>query len=509
MLSPTSLAGDPGTSEHRAMLLLNARLGVGGRLASVLITDGVVTSIAEPTAHRRCTSTAEVIDLAGRTVLPGFWDAHVHTLQWACARRRISLREAGSARHAAAIMGDAARDGRYRAGEVLVGYGFQDGLWSDVPHASLLDAACPANPVILVSNDLHACWLNRRAMEVAGISGHPDGLLLETEGDGALARLESVAAKTADEWVLDAVRSAATRGVVGITDFEVADNVADWRRRARGRTLPVKVECTIYPQDLDHAIDAGLRTGQRIDVDGNHLEVGHLKIFVDGSLNARTAYCNVPYPGLNGEAACGLVRTPVERLYELVRQAVPRGIYPAVHAIGDRAVSIALDAFEKLECPGRIEHAQLVDQPDFKRVDLPGLILGVQPSHLLDDRGVAERHWHGRTAGAFAYGALLRAGATLEIGSDAPVGPMDPWVGIAAAINRATANSDSWHPENALTLEQALTAASRGRQHVEVGMQADLVVTDTDPVEIAPHDLPNIPVSGTLSSGRWTHRTFD
>lgn len=488
-------------------VLVNARLGLAGRPASILIEHGSIVSVDRDSTHPSSDSRTAVVDVGGRTVLPGFWDSHLHSLQWASARRRVNLRDARSPQHAAAIMREAAVSQRFRDGEVLVGYGFQDGLWSEKPDAAMLDVACPANPVVLISNDLHASWLNTRALQIAG-APPSTGLLVEEDGRRAVEALVSNEPDAADEWVIDAVRSAAARGVVGITDFEVANNVEAWRRRAARWRLPVKVECAIYPQDLDGAIASGLRTGARIDICGNHLEVGHLKIFVDGSLNTRTAYCNHPYPGLDGDGAFGQLRTSGDELRELLRRSVPNGIHPAVHAIGDRAATIALDAFEEFGCPGRIEHAQLIDESDFERVSMPGLVLGVQPAHLWDDRDVAERHWAGRTAGAFAYGALIRAGGVLELGSDAPVAPMDPWVSIAAAVHRSADERPPWHPDNALTLEEALTAASRGRSRVEVGMPADLVITDRNPLEVPPSELATIEVAATLTGGRWTHNTL-
>ncbi|WP_399128550.1 amidohydrolase family protein [Actinacidiphila sp. ITFR-21] len=150
-------------------------------------------------------------------------------------------------------------------------------------------------------------------------------------------------------------------------------------------------------------------------------------------------------------------------LVRLMARAAAHGIHPAVHAIGDRADTIALDAFDRVGGPGRIEHAQLVARRDLRRFARPGLVLGVQPAHAVDDRDVADRHWAGRTGRAYAYAELLRAGAALEIGSDAPVSPLDPWVGVAAAVHRTGADGrPSWHPEQAVTLPEALAAAGAG-----------------------------------------------
>jgi hypothetical protein len=145
--------------------------------------------------------------------------------------------------------------------------------------------------------------------------------------------------------------------VVGVLDFEFADNVTDWSRRVREQRVDVRVACSIPKDRLEEAVGRGLRTGDPVAGSGGLLEVGPVKMFVDGSLNTRTAYCDDPYPGTE---ARGLLETPPDELRATMELAFEHGVRPAVHAIGDQATGIALDAFEQVGCPGRIEHAQLV-----------------------------------------------------------------------------------------------------------------------------------------------------
>jgi predicted amidohydrolase YtcJ len=223
---------------------------------------------------------------------------------------------------------------------------------------------------------------------------------------------------------------------------------------------------------------------------------------VDGSLNTRTAYCHDPYPGQDTH---GLLELPFEELVALMDKASRNGISPAVHAIGDHANTLALDAFAKVGCPGRIEHAQLVHPDDLPRFAELGVVASVQPAHQPDDRDVADQYWTGRTAHAFPYGALLAAGATLEIGSDAPVSPLDPWDGIASAVTRTDDDRAPWHPEQSIPLPAALAAASKGRSSVKVGDVADLMVTAVDPSAVPPQDLRDLPITATLLAGRPTY----
>ncbi|MFJ2814891.1 amidohydrolase [Streptomyces sp. NPDC087294] len=481
------------------LTLTRVRLGPGGPLVALRIADVRVVAVTGPDDLD-----GPALDLDGRTVLPGLWDAHVHAAQWAGNRRRVDLAGLASAREVAEALRPHA--GRLPGGEVLVGQGFRDALWPDVPDKALLDAVCPDRPVALISADLHAAWLNSAGLALVGRGGHPSGLLREHECFAVLRALPEAPADVLDGWVAEACRDAAARGVTGIIDFHFSDNLADWSRRAARAPLEVRVEAAVYPGRLDAAIGHGYRTGDVLPGTGGLLRVGPLKLFTDGSLNTRTALCCDPYPGLEGTArAYGVEETSREELVRLMRRAAAHGIEPAVHAIGDRANSLALDAFSAVRCRGRVEHAQLLTAEDVPRFAELGVTAGVQPTHAVDDRDVADRHWAGRTGRAFAYADLLAAGAALEFGSDAPVAPLDPWVTLAAAVHRTGDDRPAWHPEQRVTVRAALAASARGRALVRVGDPADLVIVDVDPLDADPGTLRAMPVHGTLLGGRWTH----
>lgn len=500
----TSLDGIPGPAADEldtppALTLSRVRLGAGGPLGSVRIADGRVVAVD---VDRELGG--PVLDMDGRTVLPGLWDAHVHAAQWAGNRHRVDLAGLESARavaetvrlHAVGLPED----------EMVMGQGFRDGLWPDTPHKTLLDSVCPDRPVALISADLHAVWLNTACLALVGRGDHATGLLREHECFEALQALPEVPDEVLDEWVAQACRDAAGRGVTGIIDFHFSDNLADWSRRAAGSALAVRVQAAVYPRHLDSAVEGGLRTGDVLPGTGGLVRVGPLKLFTDGSLNTRTALCCDPYPGLEGtKEAYGIQETSYEELVRLMRRAAAHGIEPAVHAIGDRANAVALDAFADVGCRGRIEHAQLLSAADVARFAELGVTAGVQPAHAADDRDVAERHWAGRTGRAFAYGDLLASGARLEFGSDAPVSPLDPWLGIAAAVHRTDDERPAWHPEQRIPVAAALAASAQGRSKVRVGDTADLVVVDVDPSEADARTLREMPVHATMLAGRWTH----
>ena len=492
-----------------------AGAGRGAAPVDLLLRDGRIAAIGPGLAAHDAAAGAQRVALDGRTVLRGLRDAHVHMAQWALTRRRLDLSGARSAAEAVALVTARLRDAPPPPGGVLVGTGFRDALWPDVPTAALLDAGARAAgpdgaPVVLMSGDLHAAWFSTPALALVGRAGHPTGLLREDEWMPFMNDLEHVPPHVLDEHVDEAARAAAARGVVGIVDMEIDDNLRAWTRRVAGGTDALRVAAAVWPDHLDGAVARGLATGDVLPGTGGLVSMGPLKVISDGSLNTRTAYCHDPYPGLEGAAgAHGLLTVPVGRLAALMAAATRHGIACAIHAIGDHANTLVLDAFEATGARGSVEHAQLLLEADAERIARLGLTASVQPEHAMDDRDVADHHWAGRTGRAFALATLRRAGARLALGSDAPVAPLDPWQGIAAAVHRARDGREPWHPEQAIGLADALDASTDGRAEPRRGDVADLAVVDVDPFAADAATLRAMPVAGTLLAGRWTWCTLD
>ena len=438
-------------------------------------------------------------------MLPGLWDEHVHFTQWALTRRRLDVSAAASASEAAELVRQRIRATGPPAGGPLVGYGFRDGLWPDEPSARMLDEAGQGAAVVLVSADLHCLWLSTSASEHFAAAVDATGVLREDAAFRVNGLLAEVPGAVLERWVGEAAAAAAARGVVGIVDLEMTWNADVWVRRIAAGIDVLRVETGVYTRDLDRAIAEGLSTGTPLGGGHGLVVAGPFKILIDGSLNTRTAYCFDPYP----EGSHGVLTVPPEDLLDLMRRATAAGISCAVHAIGDRANALALDAFAALGRPGRIEHAQLVAPEDFSRFAALGVVASVQPAHATADRDVADVHWHGRTGGAFALRSLLDHGATLAFGSDAPVSPLDPWPAIAAAVTRTDNDLPAWHPEQRIDLDEALRASARGRSVVDVGQPADLVAVDVDPATSTPAQLRSMPVALTVLDGRPTYSAVD
>ncbi|MCR6688997.1 amidohydrolase family protein [Cellulomonas sp.] len=463
----------------------------------VLVRDGLVRALAPSLA---VPTGAEVIDCDGRFVMPGLWDQHVHATQWAMSRRRLDLSRASSAAQVVALVAAALPDAR--PGTPLVGHGFRDGLWPDEPLVADLDAVAGDVPVVLVSGDLHCAWASTAGLRFLGARTVP-GLLREGDWLPLQGGIDRWPDDAVDGMVEDALRAAAARGVVGVVDFEIADNLAVWRRRSAAGRVPVRVRAGVWQAYLDRVLHDELHTGDHVH---GVVTQGPLKVIVDGSLNTRTAWCDEPYPGTVDR---GVLSVPGPTLEPLLAHAHAHGLRAALHAIGDAAARVVLDAFEATGARGSVEHAQLLSVADVTRLARLGLVAGVQPAHLVDDRSVADQHWAGRTGRAFPYGALHRAGARLALGSDAPVAPLDPWLAVDAAVHRGAPGDDAWHPEQALPAATALDASLDGQPRgLRVGMPADLVVLDDDPVAVAatPGALLSLGVSGTLVDGVWVHR---
>jgi predicted amidohydrolase YtcJ len=454
---------------------------------------------------------AEVIDLAGRLALPGLWDRHVHFDQWAQVSARLDLSSADSAEAAARVVAAHVAGREMSADGVVIGYGFRAALWPDPPEREVLDAVCPAFPVVLISGDLHSAWLNTPALRRFGHADNGSGLLREEAAMQVIGEVGRVPNDVADSWCLAASQAAAARGVVGIVDMERPWSLDAWRRRFAGGNQSLRVVSAVWPERLADAIGQRLQTGDVVDGTDGLLRVGPFKVITDGSLNTRTAYCHDPYAA-EAEAMeqRGVLLVAVDELSQLMLRATQAGFDCAVHAIGDAANALALQAFARTGARGSIEHAQLLDDADVSRFAGLGVIASVQPEHALDDRDVADHHWSGRTGRAFPFRSLLDAGATLSFGSDAPVAPLDPWVAIAAAVHRTRDERPSWHAEQEITVAEALAASMpprRGSIALRDGDIADLVVLDSDPFTADPRALRTMPVAATMIAGIWTHRS--
>lgn len=487
----------------RTQVLLRTvrRVGTSGAPADVRIVDGRVTDIAPAGVLDPMSPDADVVETAGAWLGPGLVDHHVHFDQWALVRGRVDVSGCPSAEATADLLADVART--TPADRVLVGHGYRDGMWPRPARRALLDGAAPRLPAVVISADLHAVWCNAQALaRFSGVVGRPlaagdDGILREQDAFDVTAALSRVADHELDDAVADAVDAASARGVTGVVDLEMRFGLDRWARRIHTGTDGLRVSSGVYPDELDGAIDRGLRTGDVVDGTRGLLTMGPFKVITDGSLGTRTAAL------ADGD---GVLVWPFEDLVTITRRAVDAGLVPAIHAIGDRANTVALDVFEAVGARGTVEHAQLLDPSDFARFARLGVAASVQPEHAMDDRDIADRLWADRTDHTFAFASLERAGATLLLGSDAPVAPLDPWISMAAAVGRDRDGRSPWHPEQRMSALAAWKGSTDGRVSVAVGDVADLVLVGANPLASDSATLRGMPVFATMVAGRFTYR---
>jgi hypothetical protein len=254
-----------------------------------------------------------------------------------------------------------------------------------------------------------------------------------------------------------------------------------------------------------------MRTG-----DGDEwLRIGHLKIFTDGALGSQTAALEEPYAGSDDR---GILTIDRDEIIDSVSRAAAAGIAVAIHAIGDRAVHLALDAIEptRRTAPAlrqKVEHVQLVRSDDLGRFAKLGIVASMQPIHATSDRDLADRYWGPeRVKRSYPWRTFLASGAVLAFGSDAPVEPIDPLLGIHAAVTRKRPRDASpWTPEQRITLDEALAAYASGPAHamsgehewgtLHPGMRCDATVVDRDLARLSGDALLDARVRATITDG--------
>lgn len=444
-----------------------------GSAVDLRIADGVIVEVGAGLAGA---AGEDELEASGRWVLPGLWDAHVHATQAARAASWLDVSAAGSAADVVeAVRGWVASP--VPVGQALVGFGYRSAAWTVPASVADLDAVSDGRPVVLIAGDAHNGWLNSPAQALLG-TGPFAGAVFEDEWFELFASLDRLPGFDGGDVAMRAwLAGAAARGITGIVDFEFSDAPRDWAARV-GRGLALcRVRAGVYPGQLAEVGALGLRSGDPLEPSGL-ARMGPVKVISDGSLGSGTAWCCEPYAGGHGHGAPNL---PVAELVELSRTARAAGLEVAIHGIGDRACQAALDAFEATGAAGTVEHAQLLRREDLPRFARLGVAASVQPQHLVDDRDLADASWGSAARRAYAFRSLLDAGAELRLGSDAPIAPVDPWGAMAAAVLRSGDARPGWHPEESLTVVEALRASFDGRR-LAVGQPGDVVVLGDDPL---------------------------
>lgn len=483
------------------------------RVDGLAIRGGRVEATGNAAEVRRLAGPqTKIIDLAGRSAVPGLVDGHCHLYELGKSLEELTLRGVGSADAAAKLVADAAK-GR-AAGEWIEGQGWDQNLWTpkEFPGHAALDAAAPQNPVALSRIDGHALWVNAAALKAAGITratpappggtivkdpaGEPTGVFIDAAMDLVLGKIPAPSAATIRRRIVAAAKVATEAGLTGVHEMGIPDAVVtEYRALAAANELPLRVWALLSG---DRAVVAALpeRKAERDPSGESRFVLGGVKLYADGALGSRGALLLEPYD--DDPQNRGLVVTSTEDMARAAELALRGGWQVAVHAIGDRGNRNVLDAFAKAGVTAdrrfRIEHAQVVAPEDFARFAQLGVIASMQPTHATSDMPWAEaRVGKRRIAGAYAWRTMLEAGAHVLGGSDFPVEE----VPIVLSLHAATTRTDKkgqppggWLPEQKLTLDEALrlftvepayaSFTERSRGKLAPGYVADVTVFDRE-----------------------------
>lgn len=460
------------------------------RARSIACAGGMIESLDETPAARR------TIDLRGRTVAPGFIDAHVHLL--ALGRQKLELDLAGVTTVEELVRRVRERAQSAPAGSWITGGGYD---LPGHPHHGALSEAAPDHPVWLLRKDGHSGLANARAMALADLASAPlGGEILRDQGvflESAMQVMERAVPREQDAAAfLAAQKEAIPLGITGAHDAAVND---DYLRLLRsldeGRSLRLRIHAMVHHADSARVVDF-MRSCRPLS---GRLSVRAVKLFMDGSLGSGTCWMLEPPQGM-----ALLSAAEVERVG---RAALDTGYQMCVHAIGDAANRKLLDAYERLDPPEsarwRVEHAQHVAVADFPRMGR--WIASVQPSHAVADRRMAvERLGPSRLSGSYAWRKLGR----LALGTDAPVEKLDPRWTFYCAVTR-----EGWEPSQSLTPEEALrgmTADAAWAGFMEGGVlapgrPADMAVLSHDWLAVPPREVLSSEILATIMDGRVAH----
>ena len=528
----------------------------GDRIVAIGSRDGLENRI----------QAKDTVDLGGKTVFPGFIDAHAHLMSLGIAMLTVDLVGIQSDAQASTLV--AVRVKKSESGRWVRGRGWDQNLWASkcFPTHEVLDRVSPDSPVYLERVDGHAAWVNKRAMEIAGISrqtpdtsggkivrdasGTPTGVFVDNAMALVSRFLPPPSVKETEEAIGLAVQECLKHGLTGMHDMGVDKAEIDvYKGLIDKKEFPFRVYASIdgAGETWDEFVGRNSSKpaiGQILGYGDNRLWVRSVKLYVDGALGSRGAALLEPYS--DDPTNRGLTVTDEASLRKTVDEALVKGFQVCTHAIGDRANDIILNVYEAAlrAHPGadrrlRVEHAQVLSLNDIPRFKQLGVIPSMQPTHCTSDM-----HWAGarlgptRVRGAYAWRSLLNTGVIIPGGSDFPVEQPNPLLGIYAAVTRrdlqgrprnaqevkaffelsadgigdTTDFDNGWYASQKMTREEAILsftawAAFAGfQEHIlgslEKGKLADFVVVSRDLMKVPEEDIPTTIVEETIVGGK-------
>lgn len=500
-------------------------IAVSGNKIVAVGTDAQIRAMAGPRTKQ--------IDAGGKTVIAGFNDAHVHFLETGQQLSSVDLRDAKTPQEfVARIKAFAAKIPK---GRWILGGKWDHENWTPnaLPTAALIDAATPDNPVFIDRLDGHMALANSLAMKLASVDkstkdveggeivrdagGNPAGVFKDAAMNYFYKAIPAPSFEQKLEAAQAATDHAASLGVTSVQDMSAGTDVGVYQELLRRGTLKTRVYGCSPLSDFKRWQD----TGVRFAFGDSMLRVGCLKGYADGSLGSTTAWFFEPY--LDAPKSVGLASDEIPKMLENINGADKAGLQIRIHAIGDRANATVLDNYEKAAVTNgererrfTIEHAQHVRVEDLKRFAGQKVVASMQPFHIIDDgRWAWKRIDEKRLKGTYAFRTILDSGGVLAFGSDSPVAPLNPILGVYGAVTRRTLddkNPGGWIPEQKISVEETVRAFTWGAAYAEFqenwkgtlepGKLADFVILSDDIFTIDPVKIREVTVLKTIADGR-------
>jgi predicted amidohydrolase YtcJ len=495
------------------------------RAQAIAILNGKIIAVGSSEEIRKHTGRqTKVIHAKNKTVVPGFVDCHVHMTSLGWSLQSLDLRSARSIKEIQQKLREHSRENPKK--KWILG-----GRWDQEKFAEKrfpsrwdLDAAVNDKPVFLTRVCGHAGVVNTKALQLAGITaktavneglieldepeGEPNGVLKENALELVWKAIPKPTSQELREICLNACRKANEVGLTGVHWLvESAEEIRTLQQLCSEEKLPLRVYLGISAARLDELTSLGLLTGFGNDI----LKIGFVKIFADGSLGARTAALKEPYA--DKPETKGMLVITQKKLDKLIFKAHRAGLQLGVHAIGDRAVETVLNAFAKVlkrfpreNDRHRIEHCSVLNPRLIKHFKKLGLTASVQPHFIVSDFWAEDRVGKVRARWVYPFKTLMNEGIVVVSGSDCPVEPINPLLGIWAATTRKSFREENLTVEEALrtyTTNAAYSSFDENKKGtIEAGKLADLTVLSTDLFSISPDDIKNVQVEMTIVDGK-------
>ncbi|KAA3606160.1 MAG: amidohydrolase [Calditrichaeota bacterium] len=490
----------------------------------------IISVGSEEEVRSAFSSKVQEIDLEGKTVLPGLIDSHTHFTEFCLSAERVKLKNVRSVEEALEKV--KAKLKNHSENSWLTGGGWNPNFIG-LPTKEMLDSVSTEIPIALEANDYHTLWCNSKALELGGITkekalenpkeiplnenGEILGILYEKSRQPLIEKFYQPKLSNYRKALKNGFQKYHKFGVTSVHACEGQDELDIYNEMKLSGELGIRIFKLIQFSELEQIQEQGISF-----LDGDEfLKIGHAKFFLDGALSSQTAEMLEPYENSENR---GLSHFSEDEIEKMVKKILDFGFEPAVHAIGDAAITKIVEAFKnEIQTRGlifqrfRIEHAQHLGHELIQDILEDGTILAMQPIHIREDAQTCEKLLGKRSKWAFPFATLLRHSARVCFGSDTPVETINPFEGIFTAVTRKAKGfeSNSWFFEEKITVEEAIKAYTIGgafasfeediKGSLEVGKLADLAVLSEDIFAVEKERIPKIFSCLTLLDGKVVH----